>query len=132
MTESTKWPEHIEACIRAYLELGPDARFHCIGHHNIHFDYVMSHRGLLWKVSPIPKPDILQWGNEYNQYNQLVIPGNSVISWYDSFDICVTNRRDSVCLAMHHRVIDGDTGRVKLFETLKVCESKANIIFRVR
>ena len=125
MTESTKWPKHIEACIKAYLELGPNVRFHCAKYHNIHFSYVINNQELPWEVSPLPKSDIEQWGNEYNRYVQLVVPGDSLTSWYDSFDICVTNRRSSVCLAMHHRVIDGETGRIKLFETLKVFESKA-------
>ena len=131
MTESTKWPKHIEACIKAYLELGPGARFHCIGKANAPFIYVMSHRDLLWEVSPILKPDIKEWGNQYNQYDQydqydqLILPRNAIISWYDSFDTCVTNRRDSSCLAMHYRVIDGETGRMKLFETLEVFGPKA-------
>ena len=125
MTESPKWPKHIEACIKASLELGPDVRFKCIGHGTYPFHYVMSHPDFLWTVLPLLKPDIEQWGNEYHQYDKFIVPGTSFTYWSNSFDACINNRLKTVCLAMHYRIIDGETGRVKSFKTLKVFDGKA-------
>ena len=117
MTEQTKWPKHIEACIKASLELGPDVRFNCSWYHNVHLSYVMDNQSLLWEVSTPSKPDIEQWGNEYDQGES---SGSSVTWWHSTLVDCIGSRHNPTCISMHHRIIDGETGKLKFSEVTSI------------
>ena len=121
MIEPTRWPEHIVACIKASAELGPDVKFYCKEAETEDLSFVIRNINYAWVVSPPPKPDIEQWGNEYNQADS---SGNSIISWHNTLGGCVSSRTDSTCISMHHRIIDGATGKLKLSDVMSIFEGK--------
>ena len=112
-----KWSTQIEECLRASLEHGPDAMFKApnvgLEFGITHIYNVLLHSNLQWRYAPPQaKPDIEQWGNEYAD-------GDQIIYWRNSLD--ETNDRDSPDrIALQHRIVDRETGKTKLFETLEV------------
>ena len=117
-----KWTKNIEDCLAASIEHGPDAMFMCNEDGN---DYmiatVMLHPTLHWIYLP-PKPDIEQWGNEYALQHVPNYPGQETIYWHSSIDNAngADLGNDDERTALHHRIVDGETGKTKLFETLSV------------
>ena len=108
-----KWPEHIIECIKASLERGPDARFSNSGHWvDASLIHVLSHLQYVWEPVPPPKPDIEQWGNEYADMGRR-------IQFQLSRELA-NKQRASGCIAIHHRIVDGESGMTKFFETLEV------------
>ena len=108
-----KWPTHIEKCLEASYEHGPDARFICneiAGKSSIRT--VLTYDDLNWKVAPPPKPDVEQWGNEYADMGRR-------IQFQLSRELA-NKHRASGCIAIHHRIVDGESGMTKFFATLEV------------
>ena len=112
-----KWPKHIEDCLKASIEHGPDARFTYANKvlelgHVYAINTVVSNLNLEWEFIPKRKPDIEQWGNEYADV------GNR-IQFLPSLERA-SKCRSLGCIAVQHRIVDGETGKTKLFETLEV------------
>ena len=106
-----KWPKHIEECLAASIEHGPDTRFEAPEAGSFgDISYVLVLPQYLWKYLPPHKPDIEQWGNEYADGNMF---------WRSSLAIAC-NSYANHRIAIHHRIVDGETGMTKLFETLEV------------
>ena len=104
-----KWPRHIEDCLKASIEHGPDAIFTCdeiAGNNCIRM--VLAYADQNWQFIPPPKPDIEQWGNEY---------ADGKVFWRSSLAIACNSYANNR-IALHHRIVDGKTGKTKFFETL--------------
>ena len=110
-----KWPKHIEDCLKASIEHGPDAEFVCDEvWRDASIYQVLANMEYAWKLVPLRKPDIEQWGNEYPQSAL-----QSTIYWRTNLAACSESRRHN-CIAIHHRIIAGETGKTKFFETMEV------------
>ena len=105
------WPKHIEACLKASIEHGPDARFVCSEHQstdNIDGVLLKPHHG--WELVKPKLKYTEQWGNEYV---------DSRMCWSDSLDMANGSAGDSR-IALHYRRISASSGKTIFFVTLEV------------
>ena len=122
-----KWTKHIEDCIKASLEYGPDARFTHDDKvlepmHGYAINTVVTNLTLGWRYIPPLKPDIEQWGNEYELQHVPNHPSQKTIYWHGSRNGAqwADLGNDDELTAVHRRIVDGKTGKTKFFQTLEV------------
>ena len=126
MTESTKWPEHIEECLKASIEHGPGARFSYGSASSIlygnNISSVIFAPTANWEyIAPRPL-NTEEWGNEYVLQYGLFSSRHKTIVWYKSIEdanFAETKSKDKR-IAFHHRILEGTTGETLRFSTLKV------------